>query len=73
MTPEGQVAAQRLRLALEMYETGEAMMRQNLRRRFPVATEQEIEERLMDWLRHRPGAEHGDSYGKPVSWPIEGP
>jgi hypothetical protein len=47
-------------------------MRQNLRKQFPEATEAEIEKRLRAWLRHRPGAEHGDSSGKPVPWPTEG-
>jgi len=70
MSPEAQAAAQRLRLALDLFESGEAVMRQNLRRKFPEATEAEIEERLTNWLRHRPGAEQGDSSGKPIAWPI---
>ena len=55
----------KLRLALEMFEGGVALMRQNLRRRHPTATEAEIDRLLVDWIRTRPGAEHGDSNGKP--------
>jgi len=45
------------------------MMRQNLRRRYPDASEQEIKARLAQWLRERPGAEYGDCEGRPVPWP----
>ena len=55
----------RMKMAFDLYETAEAIMRQNLRRRFPDAQEAEIELRLVDWLRRRPGAEHGDGAGRP--------
>ena len=55
----------RMRMAFDLYETAEAIMRQNLRRRFPDAEEAEIERRLVAWLRSRPGAEHGDGPGRP--------
>jgi thiamine monophosphate synthase len=58
-------AAARLRAALEMFDDGVAMMRQNLRRADPDAAEEEIERRLRAWLRHRPGAEHGDAVDSP--------
>jgi len=61
-------AAERLRLALDLYATGEDIMRQNLRRRHPDATGEEIERLIIEWLRRRPGAEHGDSAGTPVPW-----
>jgi lauroyl/myristoyl acyltransferase len=61
---------QNLRLTLELFQAGEELMRQNLRRRFPQASEEEIETRLGQWLAHRPGAEHGDGVGRPRSlWP----
>jgi hypothetical protein len=41
----------------------EAIMRQNLRRRFPLENERQIERRLLAWLRDRRGAEHGDAGG----------
>lgn len=55
----------RMKMAFDLYETAEAIMRQNLRRRLPDAPEDEIERRLVDWLHHRPGAEHGDGDGRP--------
>ena len=54
--------AQRLAQAFDMYETGLDIMRQNLRRRFPRASDAAIEKRLNEWLLDRPG----DSAGKPV-------
>lgn len=46
----------RIETAFDLYEAAEQIMRQNLRRRFPDAPEQEIERRLIDWLQKRPGA-----------------
>lgn len=46
---------------MELFETGVAIMRQNLRRRFPKESEGEIDRRLTEWLRTRPGAEFGDA------------
>jgi hypothetical protein len=65
----GAEAAERLRLALDLFEAGESIMRQNLRRRFPAASAAEIEERLEEWLAKRPGAELGDAVGRPTTWP----
>lgn len=58
-----------LRLAFELHEAGVALMRQNLRRRMPHASEEEIDACLAIWLRERPGAELGDAEGRAVSWP----
>lgn len=44
-------------------------MRQNLRRRYPDASEVEIDAKLEEWLSERPGAEFGDAEGTPGSWP----
>jgi hypothetical protein len=59
-------AAERFRTTLALFETGVAMMRQNLRREFPEAAEKEIDAKLAAWLQHRPGAEYGDCEGRPV-------
>lgn len=59
----------RYRLTLELFAAGEEIMRQNLIRRLPGATPEEIEERLVAWLHDRPGAEHGDAEGRPGAWP----
>lgn len=55
----------RMKMAVDLFETAEAIMRQNLRRRFPDASEAEIERQLVNWLHRRPGAEHGDGIGRP--------
>jgi hypothetical protein len=47
-----------------MFDLGESIMRQNLRRADPEASEQDIEARLRVWLLERPGAEHGDAPGR---------
>lgn len=66
---EAKAAAERLRIAFELHEVGVALMRQNLRRELPEASDAEIERRLAVWLRTRPGAEHGDAVGRVVPWP----
>ena len=58
--------AEAFRATLELFETGVDLMRQNLRRAQPEASDDEIERRLAAWLAHRPGAEAGDSAGRPV-------
>lgn len=66
---DSSLAARRFRTAMELFEAGVSMMRQNLRRRFPDADEEEIKTRLRQWLQERPGAEYGDCDGRPVPWP----
>lgn len=66
---ELEAAARRLRLAFDLFTTGEAMMRQRLRREHPDLSEQEIDARLLAWLQERPGAECGDAPGRRVPWP----
>jgi hypothetical protein len=61
-------AAARLRLALDMFTTGEDMVRERMRRVHPDWTERQIHEQIGAWLRERPGAEHGDGEGRPVEW-----
>ena len=55
----------RMEMAFDLYEMAEQMMRQNLRRRNPEASEEQIEEGLREWLHRRPGAELGDGPGRP--------
>lgn len=55
----------RMAIAFDLYQTAEDIMRQNLRRRNPTATEDEIEAGVGAWLQKRPGAEHGDGVGRP--------
>jgi hypothetical protein len=61
--------AERFALAEDMFLTGVALMRQNLRRASPNATDAEIDRELVAWLSTRPGAEKGDSPGVERPWP----
>ncbi|MDG2038926.1 MAG: hypothetical protein P8J30_00405 [Ilumatobacter sp.] len=62
-------AAQRLLMALDLFRDGEALMRQNLRRRHPSASAAEIERELVSWIRRRPGTIAGDGSGRPHNLP----
>jgi hypothetical protein len=64
-----QLLVQRLRLTLQLHEEGVRLMRQNLRRRYPGASDADIDGRLHAWLTERPGAEFGDGVGMPGAWP----
>jgi len=64
-----QPAAERLAQALEMADLGIRMRRQRYQREHPDASEQDVAAFMSAWLRHRPGAEHGDAEGRPVSLP----
>ena len=52
---------ERARLTFDLNAAGESMMQLILRRRFPTESPEEIEGRLIAWLRERPGAENGDA------------
>jgi hypothetical protein len=58
--------AQRLRLALEMFEFGVRMQRMRLQRNHPDLDDVQIDDLMREWMLDRPGAEHGDCAG-PVS------
>jgi Rv0078B-related antitoxin len=66
--PQNAAAVGRLRLALDMFATGEGLARQRMRRLHPEWTASEIEEQVGAWLRERPGAESGDAEGRSVDW-----
>jgi hypothetical protein len=51
----------RFRLALDLSEAGILMMKQNLCRRHPGATEAEISSRLAAWVEKRPYVDPGPS------------
>jgi len=53
-------------MAVELFEAGVELMAQNLKRRHPLASEEELRGLLQQWLVERPGAEFGDGYGTPV-------
>jgi hypothetical protein len=58
------LAAERLRVSLELIESGFVMKRQQLRRRFPDESEAKIDERFRAWLHDRPM----DAPGRPMTW-----
>ncbi len=62
-------AGARLRMALDLFETGMEMMRRKLRRDHPDLADHEVEARLESWLQERPGAQFGDAAGRPATWP----
>jgi Rv0078B-related antitoxin len=66
MASPSSFAIDTFRATLDLFETGIRLMRQNLRRDDPEATEQELDRRLRQWLHDRPGAESGDCPGRPV-------
>jgi Rv0078B-related antitoxin len=61
-----------LRTAIAMADAGVEMMRARLRREHPGTTDREIEQKIHDWLRERPGAPFGDGVGVPGTWPRTG-
>ncbi|MBV9947003.1 MAG: hypothetical protein JOZ69_09155 [Myxococcales bacterium] len=60
---------ERVRVAFELAELAEAMLRQRLRRERPDRTEDQIDAFVDAWRQRRPGADHGDAEGTPVVWP----
>ena len=63
------VAARRFRLALDLFATGEGLMRQRLRRLHPEWTESCMNAEIGKWLRDRPGAQFGDAVGRSLDFP----
>jgi len=53
-------------MTLDLFDAGVNLMRQNLRRRHPDASDDQIEMLLEQWLKERPGAEFGDCSGRTV-------
>ena len=65
------VIVERVRTALDLFRVGIDMMEQRLKRKHPAAHPDEIQRMLIDWIRARPGAEHGDAVGRVVYPPDE--
>lgn len=57
--------ADRLRLAMAMQREGTEMMRRNLRRKHPEASEAELDALLDEWLLSR----EPDAPGRCIAWP----
>jgi len=43
-----------LRVAFDLFDAAEELLRQNILREFPESTEQEIEAKIIAWLQERP-------------------
>lgn len=63
MSGDGRDLEAHMDMAFELFDFGDQVMMQNLRRRHPDESEEEIRERFQTWLLTRPGAEHGDAGG----------
>ena len=61
--------AARLRMTLDLFRSGEELMRLNLGRRFPSCDAAKIERRLSAWLQAEAGDEESE-YFKRRSWAI---
>jgi hypothetical protein len=61
---ERELVVRRFQLTLDLFELGEAMMRQRLRRHYPDATEMDLDVKVEEWLQRRPGAALGDCPGR---------
>ncbi len=59
-------ASDAFRTTLDLFTAGVDLMRQNLRRNYPEADDDEIDRRLRQWLHDRPGAASGDGEGRLV-------
>lgn len=55
----------RMAVAADLFEAALLMIRQNVLRRNPAASEKEIDDAICAWLAKCPGAEHGDGEGRP--------
>jgi hypothetical protein len=65
----GETPTEKLRMAFELIDIAERMLRQRLRRESPGISDESIEQRVNAWYRRRPGAEFGDGEGIPRAWP----
>jgi hypothetical protein len=63
--PRRHGVAARLVLAIAMQREGLALMRENIRRAHPDASEREIDRLFEVWLLDRPA----DGPGEPIQWP----
>lgn len=61
--------AQRLAASFEIFDLAVHFVRARLRRELATDDPKFVEEGVRSWLRERPGAEHGDGVGRPVTWP----
>jgi hypothetical protein len=68
VSQDPRAVAERLRSALDLMTAGTALMRQRIRREQPGLSADEVNARMLRWLRARPA----DAPGRHVSWPRSG-
>ncbi len=49
-----EIQSAKLTLSVELFSTGVALKRENLKRTFPEASEEDIEKKIVEWLQDRP-------------------
>lgn len=64
MTGGSSSPSARMRIALDLFELAEMILRQKLRRTRPGDSETEVEAAVRAWRAARPGAERGDAPGR---------
>lgn len=57
---------ERVRVALELTQLAEQMLRQRCRRTRPELDDEAIEREVDAWYMKRPGAEYGDALGRAI-------
>jgi hypothetical protein len=69
MNVSATLATRRLQTVFELYEMAVQLQRQNLRRRNPDWSPEQVQAALCAWLRSRPHAPQGDCIGISRPWP----
>jgi hypothetical protein len=64
-----ETARDRLRVAFELIDVAERMLRRRLRRECPQLSDEALEDGIAEWYGQRRGAELGDAEGVPGQWP----
>jgi hypothetical protein len=68
VSQDPRAVAERLRLALDLMEAGQGLMRQKMRREHPELSADELDTLMRGWLCGRPA----DAPGRLASWPRSG-
>jgi hypothetical protein len=66
---ENETARDRLRVAFDLMDVAERMLRLRLRRESPQLSDEALEDGIAEWYGQRRGAELGDAEGVLALWP----
>lgn len=64
-----ETARDKLRVAFELIDVADRMLRLRLRRECPRLSDEALEDGIAEWYGQRRGAELGDAEGVPGQWP----